>query len=115
MSANRSNSLGFGATQLIEGPVSYSRTRMPAGDAALTNGSFRNQDLSPARDEFAPDDETALAVVIRAAYRQVFGNVQPMESERCISAESRLRQGEITVREFVRQLAKSEFYRSRYF
>jgi len=115
MPANRSNSLGFGATQLIEGPVSYSRTRIPAGDAALTNGSFRNQDLSPARDEFAPDDETALAVVIRAAYRQVFGNVQPMESERCISAESRLRQGEITVREFVRQLAKSEFYRSRYF
>jgi len=115
MPANRSNSLSFGATQLIEGPVSYSRTRTPAGDGALTNGSFRNQNLSLARDEFAPDDETALDLVIRAAYRQVFGNVQPMESERCISAESRLRQGEITVREFVRQLAKSEFYRSRYF
>ncbi|WP_398320159.1 phycobilisome rod-core linker polypeptide [Vulcanococcus sp.] len=115
MSPNRSNSLGFGATQLISGPVSYSRTRLPSGEAALTNGTFRNQDPSSTRDEFAPDDEFALTMVIRAAYRQVFGNVQPMESERCISSESRLRQGEITVREFVRQLAKSEFYRSRYF
>ena len=81
MSPNSSSALGFGATQLIEGPVSYSRTRTPSGDAAVTNGNFRNQGSKASVDAFAPDDETAFATAVRAAYRQVFGNVQPMESE----------------------------------
>ena len=115
MSPNSSNALGFGATQLIDGPVSYSRTRTPSSDAAVSNGDFRNQGTKPAVDSFAPDDETAFATAVRAAYRQVFGNVQPMESERAISAESMLRNGDISVREFIRTIAKSEFYRSRYF
>ena len=38
-----------------------------------------------------------------------------MESERLLSAESHLRNGDINVRDFVRQLALSEFYRSRFF
>jgi phycoerythrin-associated linker protein len=54
-------------------------------------------------------------VVIRAVYRQVMGNAHVMESERSIVAESQLKQGNLTVREFVRRLAKSEFYRSRCF
>jgi Phycobilisome Linker polypeptide len=54
-------------------------------------------------------------VVIRAVYRQVMGNAHVMESERSIVAESQLKQGNLTVREFVRRLAKSEFYRSRFF
>ncbi len=53
--------------------------------------------------------------VIRAAYRQVWGNPHVMESERLWTAESQLRDGAISVREFVRRLAKSEFYRRRYF
>ncbi len=53
--------------------------------------------------------------VIRAVYRQVLGNPHIMESERLVSAESRLRNGQLTVREFVREVAKSEFYRRRYF
>ncbi len=53
--------------------------------------------------------------VIRAAYRQVWGNPHVMESERLVTAESQLRDGAISVREFVRRLAKSEFYRRRYF
>jgi phycoerythrin-associated linker protein len=54
-------------------------------------------------------------VVIRAVYRQVMGNAHVMESERSIVAESQLKQGELTVREFVRRLAKSAFYRARFF
>ena len=115
MSSNSSSALGFGGAQLIEGPVSYSRTRTPSSDAAVTNGNFRNQGSKASVDAFAPDDETAFATAVRAAYRQVFGNVQPMESERATSAESMLRNGDISVREFVRTIAKSEFYRSRYF
>jgi hypothetical protein len=54
-------------------------------------------------------------VVIRAVYRQVMGNAHVMESERSIVAESQLKRGELTVRAFVRRLAKSAFYRSRFF
>ena len=101
MSSNSSNALGFGATQLIPGPVSYSRTRTPSGRAAVSNGDFRNQGTKASVDFFAADDETAFAATVRAAYRQVFGNVQPMESERATSAESMLRNGDISVREFI--------------
>ncbi|MEO1148485.1 MAG: phycobilisome rod-core linker polypeptide [Cyanobacteria bacterium J06638_22] len=54
-------------------------------------------------------------VVIRAVYRQVLGNAHVMESERLTTAESQLKLGNLSVREFVRQLAKSELYRSRFF
>jgi phycoerythrin-associated linker protein len=53
--------------------------------------------------------------VIRAVYKQVLGNPHVMESERLTIAESKLCDGTITVREFVRAVAKSDFYRSRYF
>jgi phycoerythrin-associated linker protein len=52
---------------------------------------------------------------IRAAYKQVLGNPHVMESERLVQAESQLANGTITVREFVRAIGQSEFYRRRYF
>lgn len=54
-------------------------------------------------------------LVIRAAYRQVLGNSYVMESERLTVAESQLKQGNISVREYVRQIALSEMYRARFF
>lgn len=54
-------------------------------------------------------------LVIRAAYRQVLGNAYVMEEERLATAESMLRQGQITVRGFVRAIAQSEQYRTRFF
>jgi len=59
-----------------------------------------------------PDEKQA---VIRAVYKQVLGNPHVMESERLVSAESQFCDGSLTVREFVRAVAKSDFYRSRYF
>lgn len=115
MSPNQSQALGFGASALIDGPVAYSKERTPGDQAAVTMSAYRQQGTTRSVDTFSPDDETALNLTITAAYRQVFGNVQPMESERLSSAESRLRNGDINVREFVRSLAKSDFYRSRYF
>lgn len=53
--------------------------------------------------------------VIRAVYKQVLGNPHVMESERLVTAESQLSDRSISVREFVRAVGKSEFYRSRYF
>ncbi|MCY3654960.1 MAG: phycobilisome rod-core linker polypeptide, partial [Cyanobacteria bacterium MAG IRC1_bin_28] len=60
-------------------------------------------------------DSSQLQQVIRAAYRQVLGNIQPMESERLTQAESQLANGTITVRQFVREIALSNLYRRRYF
>lgn len=54
-------------------------------------------------------------IVIRAVYRQVLGNDYLMKSERLISTESLLRDGVISVREFVRAVAKSELYKSKFF
>lgn len=56
-----------------------------------------------------------LETIIRAVYRQVLGNAYVMESERAIVPESQFKRGELSVREFVRALAKSDLYRSRFF
>lgn len=59
--------------------------------------------------------EGDVQAVIHAAYRQVFGNDHLMQSERLTGAESLLRQGDMTVRDFVRTLAQSELYRQKFF
>ena len=59
--------------------------------------------------------EEGLQAVIRAIYRQVLGNVHVMDNQRLISAESQLRNGDITVKEFVRAVAQSDLYRSLFF
>ncbi|BAY77842.1 Photosystem I reaction center subunit XII [Nostoc sp. DSM 114161] len=56
-----------------------------------------------------------IETIIRAVYKQVLGNAYVLESERVSVPESQLKRGEISVREFVRQVAKSELYRSRFF
>jgi phycocyanin-associated rod linker protein len=52
--------------------------------------------------------------VIHAAYRHIFGNAHMMASERLPALESLLNNGQITVREFVRALAKSELYKAKF-
>ncbi len=51
---------------------------------------------------------------IRAVYRQVLGNEHIMQSERLTSAESLLCNGSISVRDFVRIVAKSELYKEKF-
>lgn len=53
-------------------------------------------------------------IVVRAIYRQVLGNDYLMASERQVGLESLLNNGQITVREFVRALAKSELYKTKF-
>ena len=60
-------------------------------------------------------DLEEVQTIIRAVYKQVLGNPHVMESERLVSAESQLCDRSITVRDFVRAVAKSDFYRTRYF
>ncbi len=59
--------------------------------------------------------ESDVQSIIFSAYRQVFGNDHILSSERNISAESLLRQGDISVKDFVRTLAQSELYRQKFF
>lgn len=68
------------------------------------------------RVELRPNNQSEddLRAVIRAAYRQVLGNDYVMESERLVGAESQLRQGNITVRDFVRAIAKSDLYKNKF-
>ncbi|AFZ00396.1 phycobilisome rod-core linker polypeptide [Calothrix sp. PCC 6303] len=56
-----------------------------------------------------------IEATIRAVYKHVMGNAHLMESERLISAESQLRDRKISVKDFVRAVAKSDIYRARFF
>ncbi|MEM6256457.1 MAG: phycobilisome linker polypeptide [Cyanobacteria bacterium P01_D01_bin.156] len=60
-------------------------------------------------------DSEGLESIIKAVYRQVLGNAYVMESERLAVPESQFKRGELTVRDFVRAVAKSDLYRSRFF
>lgn len=53
--------------------------------------------------------------IINAVYRQVLGNAYVMESERLEIPESQFKLGEYSVREFVRAVAQSDLYRTRFF
>jgi phycoerythrin-associated linker protein len=66
-------------------------------------------------DQYSPDNSAALERVIRAAYRQVYGNLPPTDNQRETSLEVRLMNGEISVRDFVNGLAKSDFYKANFF
>jgi phycobilisome rod-core linker protein len=51
--------------------------------------------------------------LIRAAYRQIFNEQQMTESTRQLGLESQLRSRQITVRQFIQGLAKSDVFRRR--
>jgi phycocyanin-associated rod linker protein len=59
--------------------------------------------------------EGEVNAVIWATYRQVLGNDHVMQSERLESAESLLRRGLLSVRDFARSVALSELYRNKFF
>lgn len=64
------------------------------------------------RNNWSEDD---LQLVFRAAYEHIFGRERVYEKGIFSSAESLLRNGKINVKQFVEILAKSEFYKERFF
>jgi phycocyanin-associated rod linker protein len=78
----------------------------------LGTSAFSNATPVELRPNASREDVEA---VIRAVYRQLLGNDYLMKSERLTSAESLLRDRKITVQDFVRQVAKSELYKSKFF
>lgn len=72
-------------------------------------------DETPPLEWVTGNSSEDLEIIIKAVYRQVLGNAYVMESERLTVPESQFKRGELTVRDFVRQMAKSDLYRSRFF
>tara|TARA_B100001109_G_C18760631_1_gene425885 strand:- start:10 stop:792 length:783 start_codon:yes stop_codon:yes gene_type:complete len=66
-------------------------------------------------NEFVPNDDETLVVAINALYKNIFGNLSLMQSERPIDIERKLRNGDITIKEFTRNICKSTIYRNFYF
>jgi len=66
-------------------------------------------------NEFVPNDDEALLVATNELYRNIFGNLSLMQSERPIDIERKLRNGDITIREFTRRICKSSIYKNFYF
>ncbi|MDS3861263.1 phycobilisome linker polypeptide [Thermosynechococcaceae cyanobacterium BACA0444] len=82
-----------------------------AAASRLGTSAYSNAAPVELRSSWSDDDVEA---VIQAVYRQVLGNDYLMQSERLASAESLLRNGKITVREFVRAVAKSDLYKNKF-
>ena len=82
--------------------------------AASRLGTSAFSDAAPI--ELRPNaTQGEIEAVILAVYRQVLGNPHLLTSERLVIAESLLRDGKITVQEFVRQVAKSDLYKQKFF
>ena len=133
MNASLSPKFRFGA-EAKAADVRFSSPQATVGgnQAPLTNAEYLRQSCAqmqipvgprdhsecPHRvtfDRFAPSDSEACHQAIEAAYRQVLGNAHVMDHERCVSLEAQFADGRVCAREFVRGLAKSELYKSRYF
>jgi len=131
MTAPFSSKLRFGA-ESKNGPVSFAASQTKSAKSALTNADFLRSSCSGMSLPFGPRDHDecphrvtsrllagadsdSFEQVIDAAYRQVFGNCHVMEQERASALEAQLKDGRLCVRDFVRGLVKSDFYRSRFY
>jgi len=77
----------------------------------LGTSPYSDAPIVELRPNWSEDDAQA---VIRAVYRQVLGNDYVMTSQRLVNAESLLKNGSITVRDFVRCVAKSDLYKEKF-
>ncbi|MCU0552003.1 MAG: phycobilisome linker polypeptide [Leptolyngbya sp. Prado105] len=86
---------------------------MPITTAAtrLGTAAFNETNLVELRPNWTPEDAQR---VIQAVYRQVLGNDYVMQSERLTGLESLLTNGQLSVRDFVRAVAKSELYKTKF-
>ena len=131
MNASFSPKSTFGA-EAKNCAVSFTSPQESGKGAALTNAEFLRRSCEEARigigprdhhecphqvtfDQFSASDLETCELAIQAAYRHVFGNCYVMENERLFALEAQLKDGRLCIREFIRGLAKSDFYASRFF
>lgn len=94
------------------GPKVFKLTQLPGGyvSARKSVRGVTNTSSSASSIKFT---ESSTQAVIRAAYLQVFGR-DVYEGQRQKVSEIKLENGDITMREFIRNLAKSEVFRKMY-
>lgn len=100
--------------------ASVSRPRFAAAAASRPSAprmAFSSIDNPESTVSLTEPSVEAKALVLTAAYRQIFGNAYLMESERAELArvESDFKNGDLTVAELLRAMAKSNAYRKRFF
>lgn len=86
---------------------------LPLLDYAPSAQNQRVKGFEGVGEEQARLDGLDINTTIRALYRQIFNEQQLIAHNRQPALESQLRSGKITVREFVRSLAKSDTFRRR--
>ena len=86
---------------------------MPFGPASRLGVSLFDE--TPPVEWVSGASSEDVETIIQTVYRQVLGNAYVMESERLTVPESQFKRGELSVREFVRAVAKSDLYCSRFF
>lgn len=91
-------------SRVLKLEVQHSKGKQPNGAASSQQ---RQQGPSVSLSNHSP------SAAIAGAYRQVFGR-DLYEGQRLLTAESELQGGAITMREFIRQLAKSKVFRHLY-
>ena len=99
-------------------PFSKDTRRILIHQGAGINNQLSNPDARPKPPgslgaKVFKGSEQSTPVIIAAVYRQVFGRM-PYAGQEISKAESRLNNGEITVREFIKDVAKSESFRKTY-
>lgn len=85
---------------------------MPFGPASRLGVSAFDE--TPPQEWVPGRSDAEAETLIQAVYKQVLGNAYVMESERLAVPESQFKRGELSVREFVRAVAKSDLYFSRF-
>jgi len=100
---------GLNLSGQINGPTFNSAKPRKVGPRVVSMPATANEGRRPEVNEAAK----TVQAVIRAAYTQIIGN-SGYDGEQQRSAESRLANGEICLKEFIRQLARSKAFQKRY-
>jgi len=100
---------GLNLSGQINGPTFNSTKPRKVGPRVVSMPATANEGRRPEVNEAAK----TVQAVIRAAYTQIIGN-SGYAGEQQRSAESRLANGEICLKEFIRQLARSKAFQKRY-
>jgi phycobilisome core-membrane linker protein len=95
------------------GPKVFKLDQLPSFTGLQVRGLFADRRSTSTKGISTKFTESSTQGVIRAIYLQVLGRM-PYAGQRITAAETKLENGEITVREFVRLLAKSNTFRSLY-
>lgn len=95
--------------------LSCPKARPPMTLANAAYLGFERYASASTKENWLNATEHDKQALISAVYRQVFGNQYIMSSERLEGPESLFKRGNLSVREFVRQLAKSGLYSQKFF